>query len=628
MTNDNGAPPGDCKIPGHVGGWPACKTCEDVRVAEVTGVQMAQRTNELLARSAVTLETTGTVAAAKVAARVASFCTNCGSTGHLAAGCIHPTHDTNGNAIPALDACGQCGSRVRDGKCRTCTPGTPQPEGKRPRFVMPPFEEADPEGYAASIGRANGTKTAEPQHPTGGATTEPVAEGKKLVITPLPNLPDKFWESREILRRIRRAARYAQTGPDIVLLAVLCRLSGMASHRLTFNFGMGQGSLSLFGGAVGGTGLGKTLANHAAQDLLLVPTYLARDGRADPRKFKDSIGVGTGEGLIEAFMGFVVEETGEIHTKATKNAKVGDPVTERVRRQVRHNAYFFLDEGETLAKLMERSGQTIGPTIRSAWAGTSLGQELADSDRTRWIDRLSYAVGMVIGFQPETVQSLLADGAAGTPQRFLWMSGYDLELPDEEFEEVPPLRIPIEEPDGTPLVGTITGPEWLRKELKARRAALLRAEIAVQQMDSHEVLMKCKVASLLALLDGGRTRVLDDDWELALMVWDTSAAIRDQLTEVGRKAAADGARRKNDAAAETAAAKHVAIREVDAGVETAARWLAKRIHDAGPDTERGPRRFLEGKLRKHYDLALDRAVQAGWVIQEDGHLRPGTVRPV
>lgn len=147
MTNDNGAPPGDCKIPGHVGGWPACKTCEDVRVAEVTGVQMAQRTNELLARSAVTLEATGNVtAAAKVAAQVASFCTNCGSTGHLAAGCIHPTHDTNGNAIPALDACGQCGRRVRDGKCNQCATGASG--GERPRFVMPTPEVADPEGVA------------------------------------------------------------------------------------------------------------------------------------------------------------------------------------------------------------------------------------------------------------------------------------------------------------------------------------------------------------------------------------------------------------------------------------------------------------------------------------------------
>lgn len=494
-----------------------------------------------------------------------------------------------------------------------------RPNGNGHRFVMPPPEIGDPIGVAE--GRYGPART----QPV-AAQAEPKPE-RTLAVTPLPNLPDEFWNARDILRTIRQAARYAQSGPDIVLLAVLCRLSGMVSHRLRFNLGRGYGTLGLFGGAVGGTGLGKTLANHAAQDLLLVPTYLARDGVADHRKFKDGIGVGTGEGLIEAFMGMVDEETGEVHRVATRAAKVGDPVTEKVRRQVRHNAYFFLDEGETLAKLMERNGATIGPILRSAWAGTSLGQQLADGERTRFIDRFSYAIGMVIGFQPETVQSLLADGAAGTPQRFLWMSGYDLDLPDEDFDEVPPLRIPIENRDGSPLVGTIAGPEWLRKDLKDRRRRLLRAEEAVQQLDSHEVLMRCKLASLLALLDEGRTRVLDDDWELAGIMWETSAAIRDQLTEVGRKAVTETARQKTAAAVETAAATHVAIREVDAGVETAARWLAKRIHASGSDTERGPRRDMESKLRKHYDLALNRAIQAEWLVLEEGLLLPGSARP-
>jgi hypothetical protein len=452
-------------------------------------------------------------------------------------------------------------------------------------------------------------------------------EPPAIRINTLPNLPDEFWESREILRRIRQAARYAQAGPDIVLLAVLCRTSAMVSHNLTFNFGRGRGGLSLFGGAIGGTGLGKTLANNAAQDLILIPSYLARNGEADPRKFRDSIGVATGEGLIEAYMGVVEEETGERRTKATKTAKVGDPVVEKVRKQVRHNAYFFLDEGEMLAKIMDRQGQTIGPVLRSAWNGANLGQQLADGERTRFLIRFTYSVGLMIGFQPETVQFLLADGAAGTPQRFLWASGYDRTLPDEDFAEVEPIRLPIETSDGRPVVGTIAGPEWLAKQLKKERSQLLRGETEIEQAKSQETMARCKLAALLAVIDG-RKEMTDEDWALAGMVWDNSCSIRDEMAEVGRRDAAERARLKSEAAADTAVAAHVRVKQIDGNVEKAARWIAKRIHEKGPDTERGPRRVMEGKLRDVYDLALNRAIEADWVVLEEGHLRTGGTRPV
>ncbi len=473
-----------------------------------------------------------------------------------------------------------------------------------------------------------GFDTMEPPAPNGHSPIEPPVPRDPDAPKPtiLPYLPDRFWTTRERLALIRQAARYHQVGPDIVLLAILCRLSAMVSHQLHFDLGRGRGCLNLFGGAVGGTGLGKTLANHVAQDLLLRPHYLSVGDQADRRRFLDGIGVGTGEGLVEAFMGMVEVETGEIHTRTTKTTRAGDPKTERVRAQVRHNAYFFLDEGETLAKLMERSGATIGPVLRSAWVGTALGQQLADGERTRFIERFTYSLGMVVGYQPETVQSLLADGAAGTPQRFLWMSGYDLELPDGDFDEVKPFRLPIEHPDGSPITGLITGPEWLRVELRAARGRHLRAEAVVDPLDSHETIMRCKLAALLALVDE-RMRVNEEDWALASLLWDTSCAIRDQLTEIGRQEAAAVLRRRSEAAADLAAASHMKVREVDASVERGARWLAKRIHELGPESERGPYRSMKSKDRPNYDLAIVRAVEAEWLVLEDGTLRPGSARP-
>lgn len=478
-----------------------------------------------------------------------------------------------------------------------------------------------------------GFDTMEPPPPNGNGHHEPAEprvpvdpDARKPAV--LPYLPDRFWAARERLALIRQGARYHQVGPDIVLLAILCRLSGMVSHELRFDLGRGIGSLNLFGGAVGTTGLGKTLANNAARHLLLRPSYLCRgNGECDPRKFRDGIGVSTGEGITEVFMGMVEEETGELHRANGKGHKAGDPVTERVRKQVRHNAYFFLDEGETLARLMERSGATIGPTIRTAWSGGPLGQALADTERTRYVEGFAYSLGMVIGFQPETVQSLLADGAAGTPQRFLWASGYDLDLPDGDFDEIKPFRLPVEYQDGSPVTGLIRGPEWLRVELRETRRRHLRGELRVEQDDSQEVAMRCKLASLFALIDE-RMTVDDEDWQLADLMWTTSAAIRDQLTELGRREVEMVARRKSEAAVELAVASHTRMKELDGDVERVARWVARRIHERGPATAGDTKRAAAGRDRAVFSLALAHAVRMAWVVQDGSSIAVGSAVPV
>jgi hypothetical protein len=359
--------------------------------------------------------------------------------------------------------------------------------------------------------------------------------------------------------------------------------------------------------------------------MLLVPRYLVgKDGgRADPRKFKDGIGVGTGEGMIEVYMGFAEEETGETHKKATKDANKGDPVMEKVRKQVRHNAYFFMDEGEGLAKLMERQNATLGPIFRSAWMGTELGQSLADGERTRWIDALTYSMGMVIGFQPEAAQALLAGGAFGTPQRFLWMSGYDLTLPDDDFEPVEAFHLPIEHEDGTPRTGVIKGPEWLKKEMRKDRHGLLRGEKVVAQLDSHETLMRCKLAAMLAVVDE-RMTANDDDWELGGILWATSCAVRDKLTALGKLEVKRLAEEKIRQSAESALVSHRKITDHDANVQRVARLLAGYVAD-GPlkVTEVRRKAAYRDKKDGYYEPALTFAVNRGWIVVDDVEIRAG-----
>src|SRR5690606_39284938 len=85
-------------------------------------------------------------------------------------------------------------------------------------------------------------------------------------------------------------------------------------------------------------------------------------------------------------------------------------------------------EGENLIKLMERSGNTIGSTLRSAWAGQALGQENGSAERTRRIEPGSYALGLVIGLQYSVSEALFSGEGEGMPHRFLFCEATDPNL--------------------------------------------------------------------------------------------------------------------------------------------------------------------------------------------------------
>jgi hypothetical protein len=69
---------------------------------------------------------------------------------------------------------------------------------------------------------------------------------------------------------------------------------------------------------------------------------------------------------------------------------------------------------------MSKCEAVVHPTMRSASSGQNLGQANAHSETTRHIPASSYSLGIVIGYQKSTVQDLLKDVLAGTPQRFLF----------------------------------------------------------------------------------------------------------------------------------------------------------------------------------------------------------------
>ena len=191
---------------------------------------------------------------------------------------------------------------------------------------------------------------------------------------PVTNLPSEFWKARPSLARIQQAAHSRNRSSDAVLHVVLARGAAMIEPT-RIDTGVGSpASLNYFVALVGPSGVGKSDASIIASELYPAP-------HESESWFADHQPLGTGEGLAEAYMGNVQQKP---ETGSRK------PVT--VRQQVRHNAYFFVDEGEALTRHLERSGATIGEGLRRGWKGVPLGQRNASAERTRIV--VDYSLGI------------------------------------------------------------------------------------------------------------------------------------------------------------------------------------------------------------------------------------------
>lgn len=442
-------------------------------------------------------------------------------------------------------------------------------------------------------------------------------------------LPESFYASRPELRHIRRAGHSRNRSGDVAFLATLTRLSGMVSHRIRADTGVaGFASLNLFGGIIGPSGVGKSTGVEVADRLMPTPAWL---------DFRDGLPIGSGEGMAEVFMGTVDEPTGDIHRGGPNK---GDPVTTTVRKQVRHNAFFYVDEGKTLTRLMkERSGSTLGETLRSAAVGQTLGQTNASKDTSRYIPSGSYSMGLLVGFQPETAAPLFEEVAEGTPQRFLWAQVIDPSIPDEQPPwpgELTEWRRAIQADDAAQGLTLISFDQGIKDELRRADLAKARGEMPVGEtnaLDSHAPLMRVKVASLLAIL-AGRHHVNGSDWDLSLVVWDASCAARDAVLEYGERM------RRLEAEKRTAAriVEEVRVEEAkvfaeddrtEKAVERVATRLAVLVGESGPAPRRAVRGRFAGRDKKHISDAIAYAVLREWivVVEENGRLAPGPVPP-
>lgn len=450
--------------------------------------------------------------------------------------------------------------------------------------------------------------------------------GTDLAIRPL-NLPEGFWEARPALKHIRSAAHSLCTSADLVLYCVLTRLAAMSHHELGFANVLtpqgGASSLNLFTAVVGQSGAGKSSGVNGAEGLLPRPSWLQE------WNFKDGVALGTGEGLAESFMGTVqIETVGE--DGKTKKSKV--------RKQTTHNTLFYVDEGQSLTQQAQRQGATIGPALRQAWPGSTLGQQNAVAETTRIIMKGTYSLGLIIGYQMNTALALMSDVQAGTPQRFIWCSATDPSIPGEPCPHpgaLPFAKHPLTEEEGSgdifmmageayggpqPRKGEITFPQSVNDWLWSQRLARSRGEVQDVDLDSHMMLMLCKLAALLALLDE-RMAVSEEDWELANQLWRTSCAVRDAVVKLGRETERDARRVAEEHRLGQRVAEAAAVRAIPGDVARVREWAVRKLAEKGPMTESALRKLAFQPDRVFVKEAVGEAVEAGRIERDRGLVR-------
>lgn len=438
------------------------------------------------------------------------------------------------------------------------------------------------------------------------APSEPTDDQAEI---PPTQLPLEFWNSRESLKSIRRLAHSKLLPADTALGAIMARVSGAIPHTFAAESPMGRASLNLPVAMIGGPSAGKSQSSRAAREAFPTPARL---------QDRDSLPIGSGEGLTEIFMGLEERETGEVK-KGPGGTET--PVVVQVRTQIHHNAFVYVDEGKSIGDIEERGGSTLGETIRRAAMGEALGQTNATQERKRYVAPMSYAMGVLVGLQPSIATTLLKDAGTGTPQRFLWLWARDVTISDEVIEHPGAITIPAldDSHDDSPV--TLRVPNEVAAEMRRRRLRAVRTGgIDDDELNGHEPVMKMKFAALLAIIDG-RFHMTLDDWRLAETLWATSCAVRDDLVGLAQREAAAARKAAEDAEIELATRKGDALDAAEVKREARLRKVLEHLASAGGRMSRTDlvQRF-HSRYRGELPDVIERGVAKGVLrtVEEDG----------
>jgi len=389
----------------------------------------------------------------------------------------------------------------------------------------------------------------------------------------LPNLSADFYEQHAALRHVFRAARSRQTPPDIVLGAVLGRLAASTPVRTTVN----GSPLNYIVGYVGESGTGKTTGIRVAQQL--VP---------DIHTNLDGLELGSGEGLVAAYLR---EPRGDEH----------EPVQE-------HTAgLFHVDEGQRLLKLAGRQGSTILETLRTAWSGGTIGTANANKTTRRRLAAGTYRMSVGIGFQPKYALELLADHAAGTPQRVVFVFARDPSVPDG-----PPPTWPGELHVRTTPASELPVDVAIRNIVHDHRIQQLRTGRHTDPLHSHHLELHLRTAALFGVLFGRAGMVDAQIWAVAGEFLDNSNNIVRGLLNYAQLEATEQQQRDD----ERRATSRTAVLELtERHHQQRVAMLIGRHVRAGLQRPGELRNKVAHRDRQYFDTAELVALEAGYITR-------------
>jgi len=418
------------------------------------------------------------------------------------------------------------------------------------------------------------------------------------------NLPAAFWAARPALAHIQQAAHAATRSADAVLAFTLARIAATILPTVMLPAVVGApASLNYLVGIVAHSGGGKSSAGAVARRLIPLDS---REGIAA------DLPLGSGEGLTECYFGWVYEKGDE--GKTTK-----------VKLQVLKSAYLYLDEGQALAEMGNRKGATLMPTIRSGWSGETIGQTNASQETKRILPAHQYRMALVVGFQYEYAAALIADTAGGTPQRFLFASAHDPNIPDRAPHWPGELQYDTPLDSATETIMDIE--DGVAVEIRARALSYARGEKTPKPLDAHRDLARLKTSGLLAILDG-RMTINAEDWELSGQIHDCSDAVRNDVIAHGRRQTKSAERaRIGSKIREEAAITHNAEKSA---LESGSKSLARRVHKEGTAQRGDLNRAVSSKHKAlvALDQMIEHAEDRGWIVPENDTWNAGASKPV
>lgn len=273
---------------------------------------------------------------------------------------------------------------------------------------------------------------------------------------------------------------------------------------------------------------------------------------------------------------------------------------------------FEATEIDAMTSLRERSGQTTMSVLRAGFSGETLGFSYRNNDHH--VEEQTYRMTLVLSLQPRRARPLLDDADGGTPQRFQWFPATDRRVKRATRPDWP---------------GSITVPPWkewqyprelvVPQQVKdlVEEAAEARNAGLVNALDGHALFVREKFAFALALLDGGRTEMTEEDWKLSGIAAEVSQRTREWVAHRLEAAEDVAAERRGrtygiQAASSDAAKSAFAAKRVN----STRNWVLMRLGKHGPQLNSELSRAIDGDRRQWLQAAQKN-------LQDDGLISRG-----